>query len=61
MSNSFAKPRLLVFIGNLRAGGKERRLVELLNYLSKRDTLEIMVVMTKNEIHYPEFLDLNIP
>ena len=54
------KPRILVFIGTLRSGGKERRLVELLTYLKAKDRFEILVVMTRNEIHYKEFFNLKI-
>ncbi|MHA4843652.1 glycosyltransferase family 4 protein [Flavitalea antarctica] len=54
------KPRILIFIGSLRAGGKERRLIELLSYLKARNSFRILVVMTKNEIHYSEFYNLNI-
>jgi len=54
------KPRILIFIGGLRAGGKERRLIELLTYLKARNLFEILVVMTKTEIHYTEFFNLNI-
>jgi glycosyltransferase involved in cell wall biosynthesis len=54
------KPRILIFIGSLRSGGKERRLIELLTYLKAKDLFEILVVMTKNEIHYKGFYNLNI-
>src|SRR5688572_22728633 len=54
------KPRILIFIGSLRSGGKERRLIELLSYLKARNSFRILVVMTKNEIHYSEFYNLNI-
>jgi glycosyltransferase involved in cell wall biosynthesis len=54
------KPRILIFIGSLRSGGKERRLIELLSYLKVRDDFQVLVVMTRNEIHYKEFFNLNI-
>lgn len=54
------KARLLVFIGSLRAGGKERRLIELLTYLDKTERFDILVVTTRDEIHYQEFYKLNI-
>ncbi|MBD1397716.1 glycosyltransferase family 4 protein [Pontibacter sp. JH31] len=55
------KIRVLFFIGSLRSGGKERRLVELLTYLSNSGRYEIFVVLTLSEIHYNQFLNLNIP
>src|SRR5687768_13027399 len=54
------KPRIQIFIGSLRSGGKERRLIELLSYLTTKDVFEILVVMTTDEIHYNDFYKLNI-
>lgn len=56
-----SKIRILFFIGSLRSGGKERRLIELLTYLKERDQFEFLVVVTKDEIHYPAFHQLAIP
>lgn len=53
--------RILFFIGSLCSGGKERRLVELLSYLKKKEAYEMLLVMTRDEIHYPEFYKLNVP
>ena len=53
--------RIVFFIGSLRSGGKERRLIELLTYLKNKGGVEILVVLTKEEIHYPGFEKLNIP
>lgn len=53
--------RILFFIESLRAGGKERRIVELLTGLRQYDQLQITLVLTRNEIHYQEVFDLNIP
>jgi glycosyltransferase involved in cell wall biosynthesis len=53
--------KILFFIESLRAGGKERRIVELLKGLKKYDDLRIELVLTRNEIHYQEIYDLNIP
>jgi glycosyltransferase involved in cell wall biosynthesis len=55
------KTRILYFIGGLTAGGKERRLIELLTYLKAKGGFEIMLVLTKEEIHYPAFHALGIP
>jgi hypothetical protein len=55
------KIRILYFIGSLSSGGKERRLIELLTYLKAEGGYELMLVLTKDEIHYPAFHHLNIP
>ncbi|MCH8033717.1 MAG: glycosyltransferase [Bacteroidetes bacterium] len=52
--------KILFFIESLYAGGKERRLVELLKILSKNFKLNLAVVITKKDIHYKEVLDLPI-
>lgn len=52
--------RVLFFIGSLRAGGKERRLLELLNYLKKNTDIKLMVVMTTPIIDFPYFYDLEV-
>ncbi|WP_158859264.1 glycosyltransferase family 4 protein [Lunatibacter salilacus] len=54
------KIKLLIFIGGLRAGGKERRLLELLAYLKPLGIFDIKVVMTLNEVHYSYFYNLGI-
>jgi glycosyltransferase involved in cell wall biosynthesis len=55
------KIRILFFIGKLGAGGKERRLIELLTYLKEKGGYELMLVLTKDIIHYPYFYKLDIP
>lgn len=59
--NGVGAMRILFFIGNLGAGGKERRLVELLTFLKAKGGFEILVVLTNNEISYPAFHKLDIP
>ncbi|MFD2247995.1 glycosyltransferase [Pontibacter ruber] len=59
MSNN--NTRILFFIGSLRGGGKERRLLELLSYLKKKGCFDMMVVVTRDEVHYVDFFKLNIP
>lgn len=54
------KMRLLFFIGSLRAGGKERRLVELLTYLQEKGCYDILILLTSNYIHYESFHSLGI-
>ncbi len=53
--------RILFFTENLRAGGKERRIIELLKNLKSSGDVEIELVLTKNLIHYEEIYGLNIP
>jgi glycosyltransferase involved in cell wall biosynthesis len=53
--------KVLFFIESLRAGGKERRIVELLKGLKQYKEIEIELVVTRKDIHYKEFFDLNIP
>jgi glycosyltransferase involved in cell wall biosynthesis len=53
--------KILFFIESLRAGGKERRIVELLKGLKKYPDVEVELVLTRKEIHYQEFHELNIP
>lgn len=53
--------RIIILIGNLGSGGKERRLIELLSYLKNNSDFEFMVILTEDEIHYPDFFKLNIP
>ncbi|HEY9115413.1 MAG TPA: glycosyltransferase [Bacteroidales bacterium] len=52
--------KILFFIESLRLGGKERRLVELLRYLSLKNQFELSLVLTRNEIDYQEVYDLGI-
>lgn len=61
MNSLKIKKRVLIFIGSLRSGGKERRLVELLTFFKSRKDYEFLVVLTKNEIHYKKFYELSIP
>jgi glycosyltransferase involved in cell wall biosynthesis len=53
--------RILFFIGTLGAGGKERRLVELLSYLKKNPSYNMMVILRRDQIEYPAFFELKIP
>ncbi len=53
--------RILFFIESFHSGGKERRLVELLAYLRNKSDYELMVVLTKPDIHYKKFIELEIP
>ncbi|MDN3671154.1 glycosyltransferase family 4 protein [Echinicola jeungdonensis] len=53
--------RILFYIGSLMAGGKERRLLELLNYLKKNTNFEMFLVITVDNVHYNDYYDLEIP
>ncbi len=53
--------KILFFIESLRAGGKERRLVELLAFLKEKYSYELFVVLTRDEIQYEAFNSLEIP
>lgn len=53
--------KVLFFIESLRAGGKERRILELLKGLKKFPDLEIALVLTRKEIHYQDVFSLGIP
>lgn len=55
------KPRILIFIGSLCHGGKERRLIELLTYFKAETNFEFLVVLTKDDIHYQHFFNLCVP
>jgi glycosyltransferase involved in cell wall biosynthesis len=46
--------RILYLIEELKGGGKERRLVELLKGLTRESNYEIHLVLTKTSIDYPE-------
>jgi glycosyltransferase involved in cell wall biosynthesis len=61
MTLDSSKPRILIFIGSLCPGGKERRVIELLTYFKAKGEFEFLVVATRDEIHYKDFHKLNIP
>src|SRR5690606_16801604 len=54
------KTKVLFFIGSLRSGGKERRLIELLDYFKKNTDIELMVVVTDHAVDFPYFFDLGV-
>jgi glycosyltransferase involved in cell wall biosynthesis len=54
--------KVLFFIESLRAGGKERRVIELVKALIEmQNKFQIFLVLTRNEIHYKEVHSLGIP
>lgn len=52
--------RILFFIESLRCGGKERRLLELIQYLGQNTNYELLLVLTENVIHYKFVYDLPV-
>src|SRR4051812_38280528 len=55
------RPRIVIFIGSLRSGGKERRLIEMLTYFKPKNMFDFLVVVTKDDVHYNSFYQLDIP
>ncbi len=45
----------------MHAGGKERRLVELLKYLKNRTNVQVQLALMSRDMRYPEVLELGIP
>lgn len=52
--------KILFFAESLQTGGKERRLLELIQYLTQQTNYEIALVLTENEIHYKYVFNLKI-
>lgn len=52
--------KILFFIDCLVAGGKERRLTQLMKGLKLRQDIEFELVVMNSEIHYKEILDWDI-
>ena len=53
--------RILFFIESLRSGGKERRLLELVEQLKFKENFNVFVVLTEDIIDYEYVKDWNIP
>ncbi|MGN6533347.1 MAG: glycosyltransferase, partial [Ginsengibacter sp.] len=54
------KIKIIFFINGLCAGGKERRLTQLIKSLKLNPKIEFELVIMNEEIHYKEVFDLNI-
>ena len=52
--------KLLIIVDGLRSGGKERRLVELLKGLDKRNDFNITLLVLSSNVHFSEIHNLNI-
>jgi len=53
--------KILFVIDSLRAGGKERRLVQLLKGLNKKNEFKAELIILNKNVHYKEVFNLNIP
>ena len=53
--------KILFFLDSLRAGGRERRAIELFIFLKKETDFEFQIVLVEDIIHYKYIHDLNIP
>lgn len=52
--------KILFFIGTLGSGGKERRLLELITFLTAKKSYELIVVTKQSEVQFENFFDLNV-
>jgi glycosyltransferase involved in cell wall biosynthesis len=52
--------KILYFIDGLRAGGKERQLMELLKNLAQKEEFQLDVAVMNEDVHYKEIFDLDI-
>ena len=52
--------KILFFIESMTAGGKERRLTELMKALQARGNFQLELVVMSRDIHYREIFDLGI-
>lgn len=53
--------KILFFTESLVCGGKERRLIELLQYLRSNTDYEIVLVITEPIVHYDYIFNMGIP
>ena len=53
--------KVIFFIESLRIGGKERRLLELIQYLKFNQNFEIIIVLTEPIIDYKYVYEWDIP
>ncbi|MBU2948028.1 glycosyltransferase [Zobellia uliginosa] len=52
--------KIIFLIDNLRKGGKERRMLELIKGLSKTDNIDFEIVIFKDQIEYDIVQELNL-
>jgi glycosyltransferase involved in cell wall biosynthesis len=53
--------KILFFLESLYRGGKERRALELIQYLKQECNIEVVLVLTEEEIYYQSVKSLGIP
>jgi glycosyltransferase involved in cell wall biosynthesis len=53
--------KILFFVESLYRGGKERRAVDLMQFLKRQNDIEIILVLTEDKIYYQSVFDLGIP
>lgn len=53
--------KILIFTESLTCGGKERRVLELIQYLKQNTDYEISLVITESYIHYDYAYELGVP
>lgn len=53
--------KILFFIESLTGGGKERRLLELIQYLKLNTDFELVLVLTEDTVHYDYVYNLDVP
>jgi glycosyltransferase involved in cell wall biosynthesis len=54
------KIKIIFLIGSLGSGGKERRLVELLTFLDKKNIYELKLVSKNKKISFEKFFELKV-
>jgi glycosyltransferase involved in cell wall biosynthesis len=52
--------KILFFIDSFPAGGKERRLLELMKGLKKKQIVDFELIIMSRDVHYKEIYDLDI-
>lgn len=52
--------KILFFLSSLRSGGKERRVIELLNFLHLYSDIHFQIVLTEETIHYKEMFKFSV-
>ncbi len=53
--------KILFVIDSLGSGGRERRFLELINFLYYNTEFKMQIVLTESEIHYNEIYDFAVP
>ncbi|NJM15001.1 MAG: hypothetical protein HC896_06125 [Bacteroidales bacterium] len=51
--------KITFLIDSLRRGGKERRLIELLKYLSEKDCASLQLILLQDVVEYLELKEIS--